>query len=502
MFSRFLFVFILSVLIFSSFAIGITGASVIVTSDYNVKHTNIPASIVYQQGSSKAPFDSASINSEGDSATVYLNTSWTSGIYTDDQGNTYWITTSGNVSVYNYPNNESYYLPSIPSYYVFSPFTSVASVNYSNYNYTVLLNEKGYVYGYNGSTRNWFNATKTWSLTLQKYPGPWVSVTSNVMNNFIGGGHESFFFVSYSGAVAAYSVGKSRVGKGAYNIYSTGQDLAFVSSVANWNETSKTSGELYGLEWNGSVYYFKKTWQYWGNVFGSPGSGAVGITIGYDPNNFTQNVFVSVYQNSTPLYESYNQAGAPSSGGFFEAGTPAFRSGNVESLTFDNYDFYNNYETIFYEVETNGTVAASFNLTTWYYADNIIPPTSYSDVVSIAWVGAPNANPWTSYAEIQSYQEPWNSLYFNMSFLSNVIGYQYNYSDNPLFSGSSLSQPVELSHNFTISVDYIGYPNMMGNSTFYFSVIFTYPMNSQPAIVIAYNLQFIVINHFYYMPVG
>jgi len=27
-------------------------------------------------------------------------------------------------------------------------------------------------------------------------------------------------------------------------------------------------------------------------------------------------------------------------------------------------------------------------------------------------------------------------------------------------------------------------------------------MNSQPAIVIAYNLKFIVINHFYYMPVG
>jgi len=33
-------------------------------------------------------------------------------------------------------------------------------------------------------------------------------------------------------------------------------------------------------------------------------------------------------------------------------------------------------------------------------------------------------------------------------------------------------------------------------------VIFTYPVNAQPAIVIAYSLQFIVINHFYYMPVG
>ena len=493
MFSRFLFVFILLVFIFSSFAVGITGASVIVASDYNVKHTNIPASIVYQQGSSNAPFDSAHINSEGDSATVYLNTSWTSGIYTDDQGNTYWITTSGNVSVYNYPNGQFYYLPNIPHKYLFSPFTSVASVNYSIYEYTVLLNEKGYVYGYNGNTGQWFNATKEWSLTLQKYPGPWVSVTSNVMrySNHFNTNTESFFFVSYSGAVAKYNVGNK-----SFHIFSTGQNLAIISAVANWNETEPYSGELYGLEWNGSVYYFQNTWKYWGNVFGSPGSGAVGITIGYDPNNLTQNVFVSLYQNSTPLYESYNQAGAPSSGGFFEAGYSPFNYGTVNGITYDNYD------GIFYAVETNGTVAASFNLTTWYYADNIIPPTSYSDVVSIAWVGAPNTNPWTSYAEIQSYQEPWNSLIFNISFASNRTGYEYMYSDYPFISNSSLSQPVELSHKYTISVDYIGYPNMMGNSTFYFNVIFTYPMNAQPAIVIAYSLQVIVINHFYYMPVG
>lgn len=505
MFSRFLFVFILSVLIFSSFAIGITGASVIVSSDYNVKHTNIPASIVYQQGPNDAPFSSASINSEGDNATVYLNTSWASGIYTDDQGNTYWITTSGNVSVYNFDYNTFYYLPTIPKKYVFSPFTSVASVNYTTINgtqqYVVLLDEKGYVYGFNGTYGRWFNATKEWGLTLQNYPGPWTSVTSNIMNNSINNGTESFFFISYSGAVAQYNVSG-----GKYSFLYYGQNLSIISTVASVE--SNSSNQLYGVEWNGSVYYFQNSWHYWGNVFGSPGSGAVGITIGYDPNNFTQNIFVSLYRNNTSLYESLNQAGAPSSGGFSNVGEPAFRSGNVESLTFDNYDFYNNFfTTIFYEVETNGTVAYSLNLTTWYYLNNIIPPTSippssYSDVISIAWIGAPNANPWTSYAEIQSYHNPWNSLYFNISFSSNATGYEYNYSDNPLVNGSSLSQPVELSHKYTIFVNYIGYPNMMGNSTFYFIVVFTYPMNSQPAIVIAYNLKFIVINHFYYMPVG
>jgi len=507
MFSRFLFVFILSVLIFSSFAVGITGASVIVASDYNVKHTNIPASIVYQQGKSKAPFDSAFINSEGDSATVYLNTSWTSGIYTDDQGNTYWITTSGNVSVFNAFSNFSYYLPSIPSKYVFSPFTSVASVNYSSFNYlsfnyssfefTVLLNEKGFAYAYNGVNSSWFNATLTWGLNLQNYPGPWVSVTSNVMRyDYVDKG-ESFFFVSYSGAVASYNVRSQK-----YVVFSSGQNLAIISSVANYNETLSSSKQLYGLEWNGSVYYFKNHWHYWGNVFGSPGSGAVSITIGYDPTYGTQNLFVSLYQNSSYLYESNNQAGAPSSGGFFETGTPAFSSGTVESLTFDNYDYYYNFYTIFYEAETNGTIAYSYDLTTWYYITNAIPATSYSDVVSIQWKGAPNANPWTAYAEFQSYTTPWDSLAFNISFSSNRTGYEYNYSHDPNYLGSSLMQPVELSPSYTVKVSYTGYPNMMGNSTFSFAVTFTYPMNSSTAVAIVYNLTFVIINHFYYQPVA
>ncbi|MGC8547298.1 MAG: hypothetical protein ACP5MU_06580, partial [Thermoplasmata archaeon] len=153
-------------------------------------------------------------------------------------------------------------------------------------------------------------------------------------------------------------------------------------------------------------------------------------------------------------------------------------------------------------VETNGTLAYAQSLNQWRILRYSIPQTSYSDVVSIAWVGPANANPWTSYAELQSYQYQWNSRYFNVSFSSNATGYEYNYSNNPSVPGSSLSQSVELSPNYTISVNYIGYPNMMGNSTFIFDVIFLYPMNSQPAIVIAYPLQFVVINHFYYMPVG
>ncbi|MGC8699336.1 MAG: hypothetical protein ACP5RE_04085, partial [Candidatus Acidifodinimicrobium sp.] len=394
MFSRLLFIFTFSVLIFSSFAVGITGASVIVASDYNVKHTNIPASIVYQQGSSNAPFSSATINSAGDSAEVYLNTSWTSGIFTDDYGNTYWITTSGNVSVFN-PNIGFYYLPPVPSKYVFSPFTSVASVNYSNYEYTVLLNEKGYAYYYDGVHQKWHNATSKWGLTLQNYRGPWTSVTSNVMRVDNGNSTESFFFVSYSGAVAKYNVGN-----GTYHVFSTGQNLAIISSVANYNETEPYSGELYGLEWNGSVYYFQNTWHYWGNVFGSPESGAVGITIGYNINNIfdiTQNIFVSTYKNDTPLYESYAQAGAPSSGGFFDAGNSPFSYGTLNAITYDNYDH------IFYAVETNGTLAYAQSLNQWRILRYSIPQTSYSDVVSIAWVGPANANPWTSYAELQSY---------------------------------------------------------------------------------------------------
>jgi len=493
----FLFIFTISVLILSSIGTGITSGSVIVVSDYGVNNSSVQPFIVYAPGQGEAPFSSAVISSTGDNATVYLNTSWTSGIYTDDNGNTYWITTSGNVSVYNAFSNFFYYLPSIPSKYVFAPFTSVASVNYSSFEFTVLLNEKGFAYAYNGVNSSWFNATLTWGLNLQKYPGPWVSVTSNVMRyDYVSKG-ESFFFVSYSGAVASYNVGTKK-----YGVFSTGQNLAIISSVANHNETSSSSKELYGLEWNGSVYYFKYSWHYWGNVFGSPGSGAVSITIGYDPTSGNQNIFVSLYQNSSYLYESHNQAGAPSSGGFFETGTPAFSSGTVESLTFDNYDYYYNFYTIFYEAETNGTIAYSYDLTTWYYITNAIPATSYSDVVSIQWKGAPNANPWTAYAEFQSYTTPWDSLAFNISFSSNRTGYEYNYSHDPNYLGSSLMQPVELSPSYTVKVSYTGYPNMMGNSTFSFAVIFTYPMNSSPAVAIVYNLTFVIINHFYYQPVA
>jgi len=488
----FLFIFTLSVLILSSLGTGITGGSVIVVSDYGVNNSSVQPSIVYAPGQGEVPFSSAVISSTGDNATVYLNTSWTSGIYTDDNGNTYWITTSGNVSVFNAPSNFFYYLPSIPSKYVFAPFTSVASVNYSSFEFTVLLNEKGFAYAYNGSNSSWFNATLTWGLNLTEYPGPWTSVTSNVMrSSYYGHNTESFFFVSYSGAVAKYNVGNQT-----YRIFSKGQNLAIISAVANWNETEPSSGELYGLEWNGSVYDFNNSWQYWGNVFGSPGSGAVSITIGYDPTNGNQNLFVSIYQNSSYLNESNNQAGAPSSGGFFETGTPAFSSGTVESLTFDNYDY------IFYEAETNGTIAYSYDLTTWYYITNAIPATSYSDVVSIQWKGAPNANPWTAYAEFQSYTTPWDSLAFNISFSSNRTGYEYNYSHDPNYLGSSLMQPVKLSPSYTVKVSYTGYPNMMGNSTFSFAVTFTYPMNSSTAVAIVYNLTFVIINHFYYQPVA
>jgi len=493
----FLFIFTISVLILSSLGPGITSGSVILVSDYGVNNSSVQPFIVYSPGQGEAPFSSTVISSTGDNATVYLNTSWTSGIYTDDNGNTYWITTSGNVSVFNAFFSFSYYLPSIPSKYVFAPFTSVASVNYSSFEFTVLLNEKGFAYAYNGSNSSWFNATLTWGLNLTEYPGPWTSVTSNVMrSSYYGYNTESFFFVSYSGAVAKYNVGNQT-----YRIFSKGQNLAIISAVANWNETEPSSGELYGLEWNGSVYNFNNSWQYWGNVFVTPGSGAVSITIGYDPANGTQNLFVSLYQNSSYLYESNNQAGAPSSGGFFENGNPAFSSGTVESLTFDNYDYYYN-STIFYEAETNGTIAYSNDLITWYYITNAIPATSYSDVVSIQWKGAPNANPWTAYAELQSNTTPWDSLAFNISFSSNRTGYEYNYSDNPLYPGSSLMQPVELSPSNTIKVSYTGYPNMMGNSTFLFAVKFTYPMNSSPAVAIVYNLTFVIINHFYYQPVA
>jgi len=487
----FLFIFTISVLILSSISTGITSGSVIVVSDYGVNNSSVQPFIVYAPGQGEAPFSSAVISSTGDNATVYLNTSWTSGIYTDDSGNTYWITTSGNVSVFNAFSNFSYYLPSIPSKYVFAPFTSVASVNYSSFEFTVLLNEKGFAYAYNGVNSSWFNATLTWGLNLQKYPGPWVSVTSNVMRyDYVGKG-ESFFFVSYSGAVASYNVGTKK-----YGVFSTGQNLAIISSVANHNETSSSSKQLYGLEWNGSVYYFKYSWHYWGNVFGSPGSGAVSITIGYDPTNGTQNIFVSLYQNSSYLYESNNQAGAPSSGGFFKTGTPAFNQGTVTSITYDNYD------DLFYEVETNGTVAISSDLSTWSSSNNIIPATYYPGVITMEWVGSSSESSWTSYAEIQSYITPWNSLAFNISFYSNSTGYEYNYSHDPNYPSSSLAQPVELSPSYTVKVSYTGYPNMMGNSTFSFAVIFTYPMNSSPAVAIVYNLTFVIINHFYYQPVA
>jgi len=487
----FLFIFTISVLILSSIGTGITSGSVIVVSDYGVNNGSVQPFIVYAPGQGEAPFSSAVISSTGDNATVYLNTSWTSGIYTDDNGNTYWITTSGNVSVFNAFSNFSYYLPSIPSKYVFAPFTSVASLNYSSFEFTVLLNEKGFAYAYNGVNSSWFNATLTWGLNLQKYPGPWVSVTSNVMRyDYVGKG-ESFFFVSYSGAVASYNVGSKK-----YGVFSTGQNLAIISSVANHNETSSSSKELYGLEWNGSVYYFEYSWHYWGNVFGSPGSGAVSITIGYDPTRGTQNIFVSLYQNSSYLYESHNQAGAPSSGGFFKTGTPAFNQGTVTSITYDNYD------DLFYEVETNGTVAISSNLSAWSYGDNIIPATYYPDVITMEWVGSSSESSWTSYAEIQSYKTPWNSLIMQMLFSSNITAFEYNYSHYPTIPTASPSQHVELSPTNSISVIFYGYPNMMGNSTFSFAVIFTYPMNSSPAVAIVYNLTFVIINHFYYQPVA
>ncbi|MGC8699375.1 MAG: hypothetical protein ACP5RE_04295, partial [Candidatus Acidifodinimicrobium sp.] len=160
-------------------------------------------------------------------------------------GNTYWITTSGNVSVYSYPNNQFYYLPNIPQKYLFSPFTSVASVNYTvktgqgvnsvtnYYEYVVLLNEKGYAYAYNSYSKDWFNATSTWGLTLQNYPGPWTSVTSNVMNKSLNGGTESFFFVSYSGAIAQYNVNSNT-----YSFLYPGQNLAIISTVVNVEETA------------------------------------------------------------------------------------------------------------------------------------------------------------------------------------------------------------------------------------------------------------------------
>ncbi len=431
------------------------------------------------------------LNLYKDHANTNLTSIWSSGIYADDNGNLFWTDTFGHVIVKWDNSNYYYYLGTPYDYFPYAgQITSIAAINYTLFfssniiqevPFVVLLTYDGYVFGYNLHDGYWFNATSFWNLPLTQYPGPWTSVTSNV-EGYVNNYDEGFFFTNFYGdtyffdTTYYYSLGLQGTNLSGWYIKSN-SEKNIIATAAYYNYS------LYGISYKGIVYVALSN-NSWGIYDNTNIHDLIGITIGR--NN---HIYLLELKNGTSLDRSSNVVGSIN-GGFSPYGNKIFSKGTSGAITFDQST------NRFWIIQTNGTIANSIKGEKWTYLDNLLFIEEYPTILAINSTYSLSFN---AYSILYSYKNLTNilnfTLYFNGSNDNLQMEYNYQYG-----LGKNYSIPVILDSSAGILINVTLRPNMAYNSKLYFYVYF-YPQNEPNGLILVYDLNITIINHFNYIPI-
>ncbi|MEM3266753.1 MAG: hypothetical protein QW151_04535, partial [Thermoplasmata archaeon] len=440
---------------------------------------------------------STNINSYGDRAYMNLSSVWSQDIYVDDYGNVFWVDNWGNV-FFRSTHGNVYFISTPYNYFSFAGrIVSISVINDRYVDYVALLTEYGFVFVYDMNSGTWFNATKVWNLNLQSvwslYHSPWTSVTSNLLGDY-NGYHELFIFTNLNGEVYAFDTTYNATSRTNYGGWwnSTPTQYKIISTVAFYDEITKSSGHLYGIAFNGTVYYFNNSWTI---LVNSSIKNITGITLGYyysKNNTIYYTLYIVSIQNDTQIYQ-YN----PNTNTFQSYGSKVDSLGSNQAITFDMYSSLYGYN-YWYVLQTNGTVAYTnngANANSWSYLDNY--PPEYNTGFTLKLQSYCSLNFTTSLIYYNS-KNPWNMYNFTVYFTgsNNVSNLEFYY----YWPTNTIKNPANfatLSSNGSMYINFTYMPNMAFNSTFYFYIL----LNSQNSIILTYTFTINIINHYNYIPI-
>lgn len=437
--------------------------------------------VVYNNATNFPPLWNATLNSSKDSATLNLTSIWSSGIYVDDYGNLLWTDTYGSVLVYYIATRGTFYLGTPYSSLVYAgPITSIAAINDSFVQEVVVLSEWGYVFAHPIGTGSWFNATSTWSLPLVSKAQTWTAVTSNVEgdNNFYD---EGFWFIALNGDAYFYDTTSPRSSTW---IVSSAPGIDSIAAVANYPADyakADYAKNVYSVSYGGTVYVLLRTG--WRSYDASGISGTIGITI--DQTN--GHIFLLDIANHTRLYKSSTTAGS-ASGTFSPVGANVFSQNTATGLTFDDYD------SIFWAIQTNGTVAEATSPSTWYYSDNLLLEYYYPAVLavrSLSSVGFYASAQYVGSGGLTHLQV------FNLSLSEGASDYlQFSYYLGVSRSPQTLA-PLAPGSSLDLNVTLV--PNSSYNASLSFLLVLS-TSNTDNGIIMQYLLDVHVTDHFPFLP--
>jgi len=470
---RFFSLLILLFFVCSTFILPSGHSSVISASNASLKPSVVSPPVFYNNSSNLITRWNASLNKERDSASINITSVWSSGIYVDDNGNLLWTDTYGFVFVYYYSVGVlSNYGSPYSTFSYAGPVTSIAAVNYSTVDYVVILTERGYVFEHPIGPGEWINATAAWNLPLPSEAKIWTSVTSNV-EGYSYEYDEVFVFTSLNGSAYLYDTTNPSSSVWVYEAPLGSNSYGIISTVMSYQ------GYLYAVAYNGTVYVWNNPWQVYDetNLVGT-----VGITI----DQANDSLYIINIKNNTDLYESAGGVGG-TTGSFTPSGSIVFSDGTATSVTFDDYDF------IFWAIETNGTIAGSDSTSSWSYSDNLLNYYTLPNVISIQSASGSNFELIAQYLKSSNID---NMLIFNLSLTDSASYLQFSY-----YLGVSkivetvASLPSLSSLNSSVAI----MPNSSYDASFWFYLLSS---SSNEEVVLSYKLDFNIINHFSYIDLG
>ncbi len=497
---------IFSIVFILMFGIPVTKSDVIISNNYSLNIANISPCIKYQLNNNMGivvNLSKSSTGTYGDNATLYVNTTWWSGIASDNSGNTFYVDTLGDLFENFSGQSTLRYLGSpYQKYAWYGPIVGVAVSNNSISQGGALvqeLSEWGAVFELNVTNGNTINqGWSGWLLPHSGTPKTLFSAINEVksVNKYL----EIFMYFATNGTIYYYLPSNpSTVYVYTYSLspgpFVSGTVYAYISGNSNV-PLNNVNFVPFGLLFNGSVYEYTKEkntakWYY----FGYTANGARTINIAPSTNNSyktTGNFYLlaSLLNNNTYVYES-NQL-------YYNSITGTFTAKSIPTSQGTNEAVFNPWGYGWYVLQTNGTIAHSsswINPSAWNYFKLPWLECSYSDVLNITDSCSYN---FTVFANITGYSGIYNMHYYNLTFnnASNKNRIQF------IFDGGIFSYPeniINVSSTNKIYVNISFIEDKAYNATLNF-IVYTYPQGNKN-IIIGYNLKIIMIDHFSYIPI-
>jgi hypothetical protein len=487
-------------------------SNVVISYNYPISVSQAQNCIKYEINNSRNALSlidasKSTLGTYGDSATVYVNSTWWTGIASDTNGNTFYVDSYGHLYENFSKQTTLRYLGTPYSTYPwYGPIVGVAvSSNTISQGGALVqeLSEWGAVFELNvtnGNTisKGWYE----WILPHSGLPNTLFCAINEVIS--INSKQEIFMYFATNGTIFYYYPANGPENNNFYHLTYSKSPAPFVSATV-YSYSPGASGNIhfmpFGLLYNGSVYIFNgNAWNYFGTA--SAGARAISIspssTASGNPDYFY--LMVILLKNSTYAYMSNQLIHSSTSATFSQISIPTSQGTNEA-------DFYS-WGYGWYILQTNGTIAHSSsqtNPTTWNYF-SLLP--SYYNTQGRYYYIYPKllnitdscTNSFTVFANISSGGSSgiYNMQYFNLTFYNSTKQNRTQF----IFSNVILSYPmkiINISNSNKIFINISFFENMAYNAIFYFFV-YTYPQGNNN-ILISYQLKIIMIDHFAFIPI-